>query len=130
MAVRSVSKTGPRRAYRRIQRQWKASHLTVHLEMLHAQRNVVNQLCRSAKVEFFSAKVSSASSPKELFNITNSLLQQTKQTISYPPHHLIVMSYQKSLESSSKAKSSPSAAAFLLRRLFQLHLCLTWTSLH
>ena len=69
-----------KREYRRLERQWKESRLSVHLQMLHTQRNRLTQIRRQAKVNFYSTKVSMASSPKELFSITNTLLQKKKDS--------------------------------------------------
>jgi hypothetical protein len=70
-----------RRELRRLERQWKQTRLSVHLQMLHAQRNQLTRVRRQAKITYFSDKISSATSPKELASITSGLLQKKKDSL-------------------------------------------------
>jgi hypothetical protein len=70
-----------RRDYRRLERQWKKSHLTTHLEMMHKQRNRLTLVRRQAKIDYYEEKVNSASTPRELSLITNSLLQKKTEIV-------------------------------------------------
>jgi len=59
---------------RQAERQWRKSKLTIHEQIMASVRHNITHLVDSAKTTFYSAKVAAASSCKELFSVTNSLL--------------------------------------------------------
>jgi hypothetical protein len=67
-----------RRKSRNLEKLWQRSKLTVHMQMFHQARNALTKVRRDAKIAYFADKIDSASSPKELSIITNSLLQKQK----------------------------------------------------
>lgn len=67
-----------RRLCRKLERQWRASHLHVHRELFTHQRNELTRIRRQAKRTYYQGKVNSAASPKELCQITDSLLNRKK----------------------------------------------------
>ena len=69
-----------KRARRRAERQWVKSRLTVHKQIFIASKQLVTSIADNAKASFFSAKIATASTSKELFTITNMLMARVKTT--------------------------------------------------
>ena len=69
-----------KRSRRQAERQWRASGLVVHKELYKKAKHCVTRIVMKAKSPFYTCKISSAFSTKELYSITNDLLAKTKST--------------------------------------------------
>ena len=70
-----------KRSRRQAERQWRASGLHVHKELYKKAKHCVTRIVMKAKSLFYNCKISSASSTKELYSITNNLLAKTKSAL-------------------------------------------------
>lgn len=70
---------------RKLERQWRTSGLTVHRDMFKAQRNTLHQLREKAKSTFFTDKIESASNPREVYKVMNTLLHKDTDPV-LPAH--------------------------------------------
>ena len=69
-----------KQARRKAERRWRSTGLTVFKDLYKRAKNYVTFLVHKAKCSFFSNKIITAQSPKELFHITNPLTAKTKST--------------------------------------------------
>ena len=69
-----------KRCRRQAERQWRASGLVVHKGLNKKAKHCVTRIVMKAKSPFYTCKISSAFSTKELYSITNNLLAKTKST--------------------------------------------------
>ena len=67
-----------KRSRRQAERQWRASGVVVHEELYKKAKHCDPMIVIKAKPLFYSCKISSASSTKELYSITDNLLAKTK----------------------------------------------------
>ena len=65
---------------RQAERKWRASGLLIRKQPYKKAKHYVTKTVMKAKSAFFNCKISAASSSKELYNITNTLLAKTKLT--------------------------------------------------
>jgi exonuclease III len=64
---------------RAAERKWRASKLTIHMDIFLAEQSRVTELCKKAKSHYFCEKISECGKDqKKLFNITNHLLKRGK----------------------------------------------------
>ena len=63
-----------KRNRRRAERQWIKTGLTVHKQIFQAANKAVTEIVHSAKTAFYNEKILAATTSKQLYNITNSLL--------------------------------------------------------
>ena len=60
---------------RQLERRWRQSRLTVHLDIFKEQKRHVNKLISSAKSSYYMAKIiEAASDQKQLYNVVNTML--------------------------------------------------------
>ena len=65
---------------RRAERQWLRSGLTVHRQIFNALKHKITRLVDRAKTTFYSSKITVSTTRKELFSVTNRLMNKTKCT--------------------------------------------------
>ena len=65
---------------RRTERQWRSSRLVVHKEIFTKQRATYTSCVRSAKKRYLNEKISSSTSSKQLYAVTNQLLGKAKSS--------------------------------------------------
>ena len=60
---------------RQLERRWRHSRLTIHLDIFKEQKRHVNKLIPSAKSSYYTAKIiEAASDQKQLYNVVNTML--------------------------------------------------------
>ena len=74
-----------KRLRRKLERKYKRTRSSVDKCTLQAQRNKYNRLLSDTKRDYFNAKITSAQSSKELYNVCNKLLNR-EQTSVLPTH--------------------------------------------
>ena len=65
---------------RRAERQWLRSGLTVHRQIFNDLKHKITRLVDRAKTTFYSSKITVFTTCKELFSVTNRLMNKTKCT--------------------------------------------------
>ena len=67
---------------RRLERKWRRTKLEVDLQMYCEQKNTVNKLIEQAKIKYYSGQINEkAGDQKQLFNVVNDLLQNSKKPL-------------------------------------------------
>ena len=74
----SVELIEAKKVRRREERRWRDTGLTVFHEIYNKAKQSVSKLVNRAKAMFYHRKISSASSSKELYKITDSLMAKSK----------------------------------------------------
>ena len=70
-----------KRKRRRAERQWRSTHLAIHLEIYRAVCAEVTKHCRQAKQDYYCQKIEeSGSDQRKIFQIANELMNKTKDT--------------------------------------------------
>ena len=65
---------------RRSERQWLFTGLTVHKEIMNSVKHKIRHLVSNAKFTFYTVKVSTSSTVKKLYKVTNNLLGKITST--------------------------------------------------
>ncbi|WP_293681772.1 hypothetical protein, partial [Thiolapillus sp.] len=63
-----------KRERRRAERRWLSTGLTIHKEIMNSIKHKISRLVSDAKSTFYNFKVSTSSTVKELYRLTNNLL--------------------------------------------------------
>ena len=70
-----------RRLCRKLERKWRSSGLAIHRDQFKQQRNKLNEIRRRAKIDYYSDKINSITSSRDLFSITSKLLHKQKEPV-------------------------------------------------
>ena len=65
---------------RRREQQWRETGLEVHREMFKSQRNLVNEMCETAKTDYYQDQLTTADKSKTVFKVANNLLHRGSST--------------------------------------------------
>ena len=76
-----------RKERRRAERQWQASGLTVHQQIMNSFKHQITKLVTRAETGFYTSKVAVAKTCKELFRLTGSLMGKVSlsSSVCLPP---------------------------------------------
>ena len=67
---------------RQLERRWRQSRLTIHLDIFKEQKRHVNTLIYSAKSSYYTAKIiEAASDQKQLYNVVNAMLVKSEASL-------------------------------------------------
>ena len=67
---------------RQLERRWRQSRLTIHLDIFKEQKRHVNKLISSAKSSYYTAKIiEAASDQKQLYNVVNAMLVKSEASL-------------------------------------------------
>ena len=67
---------------RQLERRWRQSRLTIHLDIFKEQKRHVNKFISSAKTSYYTAKIiEAASDQKQLYNVVNTMLVKPEASL-------------------------------------------------
>ena len=67
---------------RQLERRWRQSRLTIHLDIFKEQKRHVNKFISSAKSSYYTAKIiEAASDQKQLYNVVNTMLVKPEASL-------------------------------------------------
>ena len=66
---------------RELEMQWRQSGLAIHRQSFKDQRNLVSNMCETAKTQYYREQMAKANNPKDLYKVANNLLHRKSSSV-------------------------------------------------